>query len=178
MVLPEAIVDTSVLIAMHHLGVWNCLNLLYTKVYVPRAVEREFLARKDMDEPMLSKHHKFLEHIYSLPWVEACSDYDSVIVGMYNMEKGIHLGESEAFAQWQALGNIPEVLVDDRKARSLARIEKIEHHGTMYLLALLEIRLKCIRYYQAAEKLRKELKFRINDKTVEEVYRNVKNRLL
>ncbi len=173
--LPNAIIDTSVLIALHHLGIWKCLNLLYNKIHIPRAVEQEFLRPKNLDLSKQSEYYKFIEQLYELPWVQACSDYDSSIVDLYATKPGIHKGESEAFAQWQALGNMPEVLVDDKKARNLAHIEKIKHHGTLYLLAQMDIRLKCVNYYKATDKLRNELKFRITDKTIHKVYNKVKS---
>ena len=171
-----AILDTSVLIVLYHLDLLKYLNLFYNKIKIPREVEKEFLT-KHKDKKECSRRYKFLSEFYTQnkSWFLACNEYSSSDIDLYLTQKGIDAGEAEAFAQNQALGNMHDILLDERQARKLAKSNNIHHHGVLYILANLDIKYKACNYHRAVETAKSELNTRFSDKIVKQVYSNIKN---
>ena len=171
----SAILDTSVLIVLYHLNLLKYLNLFYTKVRIPREVEREFLT-KHFDQKERSARFDFLMDFYKTNkmWFLPCHEYNSDIVEIYLTEPNIDRGEAEAFAQNQALGNVHEILLDEKEARHYARSKNIHHHGVLFILANLDVKYKACKYFHAVEKVRNECATRFSDSVVEQVYKTIK----
>ena len=172
----SAILDTSVLIVLYHLDLLKYLNLFYKTIRIPREVEKEFLT-KHKDSKECSRRYKFLSEFYiqNKSWFLSCNEYNTADIELYSTQKGIDPGEAEAFAQNQALGNVHEILLDEREARKLAKSNKIHHHGVLFILANLDIKYKACNYYNAVEIARSELHTHFSDTIIEQVYNIIKN---
>ena len=173
-----AIIDTSVLLSLYYLDLLNFLNLIYNEVRIPREVEREFLEKNRNSEEQNIRFEsitKFYKNHAS--WFFQCNEYGEDLVQIYLTEKELDKGEAEVFAQNQALGSNHELLLDERAGRKVAHRESIIHHGVLYILASLEIKLQVCDYYFTVATL-KEMKIgRFSDKIIDQVYQNVKSDL-
>ncbi len=171
-----AILDTSVLIVLYHLNLLEYLKFFYNTIRIPREVEKEFLT-KNKSHKERSNRFLFLSNFYkeNKSWFIPCNEYNSDDVRIYSTQKGIDAGEAEVFAQNQALGNNHEILLDERQARKLAKSKNIQHHGVLYILAILDIKFKICDYYKVVEKVKIEMKTHFSDDIVNKVYDNVKN---
>lgn len=132
----EAILDTSVVLSLYHLGLLPKLNLLYNVVHVPEAVESEFLnwnSKVSSKEQRLSALLLMYEN-HSI-WFKKCNNYESDTVLIYSSEKDIDLGEAEVFAQHQAHDSLPIVVIDEKKARRFAESRSINKSGSLRILA-------------------------------------------
>lgn len=171
-----AILDTSVLIVLYHLELLKYLNLFYNLIRIPREVEKEFLT-KHKNQQECSKRYEFLESFYKKnnSWFIRCNEYNSDDIRIYSSQKGIDLGEAEAFAQNQVLGNNHEILLDERQARKLAKSNKIHHHGVLYILANLDLKFKICNYFEAVEKVKIEMKTYFSDDIIRKVYQEIRD---
>ena len=169
-----AILDTSVLIVLYHLGLLDYLNLFYNLIRIPREVEKEFLT-KHPNQQERSKRFEFLTLFYekNKSWFVRCNEYNTMDVELYKSQRGIDAGEAEVFAQNQALGNNHEILLDEKQARSFAKSNKIHHHGVLFILANMDIKFKICDYYDSIEKVRKEMKTYFSDEIIDKVYKDV-----
>jgi len=170
-----AILDTSVLIVLYHLNLLEYLKFFYNKIRIPREVEKEFLT-KHKSQKECSNRFLFLSNFYkkNKAWFIPCNEYNSDDIRIYSTQKGIDLGEAEVFAQNQALGSNHEILLDERQARRLARSNKIQHHGVLYILASLDVKFKVCDYYEVVERVKVEMKTHFSDDIVNKVYDSVK----
>lgn len=172
----NAIIDTSVLLCLHHLNLLQYLNLVFSKVFVPREVEKEFLT-KNKDQTIQSLRYKYLEGFYQKHsvWFEKCQAYNSDIIKIYQMEKKLDAGEIEVFAQNQERGNNNILLLDEKQARKVAEKNDLAKNGVLYILAYLDLKFKILKYFTAVDILKEELKTRFSDKIVETVYKIVRD---
>ncbi|PTX61066.1 putative nucleic acid-binding protein [Kordia periserrulae] len=175
--LKSAIIDTSVLICLNHLNLIKYLNLIYNKVYIPRAVEHEFF--QNITEEEQTKRYVFLENFYieNSIWFKKCQAFRSELIELYRTDKKLDLGEAEVFAQNQELGNVNIMLLDEKKARTLAEKNDLAKNGVLYILAIFDLKLKNINYFQAVEKLKNENNTYFSKKIVNMVYSIVKDEI-
>lgn len=153
-----AILDNSVLRALYHLSLFEKLNLLYQRVLIPESVQREFLAVSDILEQ--TRRFQFLtyalhEHRH---WFQVCREHDTSLMRILMAERteGGHQldeGEAEALSQNSVLGNIADVLLDERRGRRYASCANIQHHGVLHILAVLDVRLRACDYFQSVDSL-------------------------
>lgn len=170
------ILDTSVLISLYTLDLVDKLYLLFNEVRIPVAVEREFLNRVDEER---DTRFKFINEMYDKNqiWFKKCNEYGSDLVEIFLSSK-LDEGEAEVLAQNQALQGSYITLIDERRARNVAKHKSnFRVHGTLYILANLDIKLQACDYYKCVEYLRKKIKMRFKDKLVDEVYKSVREGL-
>jgi predicted nucleic acid-binding protein len=155
-----AVIDTSVLITFFRAGHIELLLQLYNEVYIPRHVEVEFLDH----EPDAA--FSFLTPLYEEnTWLIACQTYDRELFDQIVVEPKMHKGESEVIAQMRKVqtdlklepGAI-ECLLDDRKARNIAKNMDIPVRGSLILLARLHF-LGYLDYHSTVEPIAKERRF-------------------
>lgn len=172
----NAIIDTSVLICLHHLKLLQNLNLVFSKVFVPREVEKEFLT-KHKEKLIQSIRYEFLEKFYlkHSVWFEKCQAYNSDIIKIYQMEKKLDAGEIEVFAQNQEKGNNNILLLDEKQARKVAERNNLAKNGVLYVLAFFDVNFKIVNYFEAVDILRIELNTRFSDRIIKTVYNTVRN---
>jgi predicted nucleic acid-binding protein len=166
----KAILDTSVLICLYQLDLVEHLQFFYNKVRIPRKVEEEFLTGHK-DELEKSNRYNFITTFYSKhhTWFEPCTDYSADLIAIYLTEKGIDAGEAEVFAQNQVLGNDHIILLDENPGRKLAKTKSIEHHGVLYILAVMDSKFKVCDYWKSIRIL-EGYGFRLNDAIVNKVW--------
>jgi predicted nucleic acid-binding protein len=173
-----AIIDTSVLLSLYYLDLLKFLNLIYNEVRIPREVEREFLVKNKNSEEQ-SNRFEYITGFYKNhgSWFFQCNEYGEDLVQIYLTEKELDKGEAEVFAQNQALGSSHELLLDERSGRKVAQRESIIHHGVLYILASLDLKLKICDYYLTVATLKEMNIGRFSDKIIDNVYRYVKSDL-
>ena len=110
----KAVVDTSVLIALSCIGRLDLLRNLFTLVLAPRAVAEEY------GEPLPG-------------WIKVLDVKNKQLV--HALLELLHRGEAEAITlAIEADANI--VILDDKKARSIARRLGLKMIGTVGILVL------------------------------------------
>ncbi|MBI5215626.1 MAG: hypothetical protein HY960_07710 [Ignavibacteriae bacterium] len=164
--LPTAVIDTSVLIGLHHLNLlWELTNLFH-RIHVPVSVRNEFIERNERTN-LRDAISELISGKFFLP----CDDYDSAEVEILRLA-GLHYGESEVISQAKQL-EATVILMDEKKGRKIAMREGRSVKGTIGLLAIFET-LKIIVLKDAVEKLISEKKFRITEKIIEEARRDAR----
>jgi len=161
---PVAVADTSVLIALHHLGLLPKLSMFYHQVLVPSAVRTEFLL-KDEEK----NREAALTLLISREIFFPCDDYDTVQVNLYLLS-GLDRAEAEALSQLR-IRNADVILIDERRGRTIAERERVKVRGTIALLASLD-KLGFVNVWESVRRLRRELGFRVTDKVVREALEN------
>lgn len=142
MPLPSCTIDSSVVIALSHVGESPKLVFLYSRVLLAKAVRKELFRRRATKDQLqaLLRDHAFLT---------PCEDYDPLAVDLLLAEHARRgsrdRGEAEAILQASQFG--AAVLVDDRWGRRLAGRFGLDHHGTVWVLE----RLHELDLLQAAE---------------------------
>jgi len=153
-----AILDNSVIRALYHLSLFEKLNLLYQRVLIPESVQREFLAVSDPFEQ--TRRFRFLT--YALDehrrWFQVCREHDTSLMKILMAARAagghqLDEGEAEALSQNSVLGNIADVLLDERRGRKYASTANIPHHGVLHILAVLDVRLRACDYFQVVDAL-------------------------
>lgn len=133
-----AILDTTALDAFFKTNLFTLLLSLFDRVRIPERVEREFLNNIDADD-----RYSFLVRTYDENhWVEKCTEYDLVTVALLKAEPDIHAGEAEVISQYSILGTGGGrffAILDDQRAREVARRMSVEIRGTLALLARLDL---------------------------------------
>ena len=129
-----ATIDSSCLIALHHLDLLKKLSLLFDRVYVPQRVRIEV-----NKEPNLRRQlRKLLKEVALYqPCDVAQPDRINILLLERRSKRGQKTqpdrGEAEAIIQATELG-ATIVLVDDRKGREWARGHRVEPHGMIWVL--------------------------------------------
>ena len=109
---PITVANSSCLIALEAIGKLDLLQALYTQIHVPEAVARECGT--------------------SLPkWIEVEVVQNRMLVQSLRLELG-H-GEAEAIALSSQLA-APRLILDDKKARRVARLLSLPVTGTLAVL--------------------------------------------
>lgn len=159
-----AVADTSVLIALHHLGLLPKLSIFYDQVLVPSAVRTEFLL-KDEEKTREAALTLLISRAIFFP----CDDYDTVQVDLYLLSR-LGRGEAEALSQLK-IRNADVILIDERRGRTIAERERVKVRGTIALLASLD-KLGIVDAWESVRRLRGELSFRVTDKVVKVALEN------
>ena len=147
--MPDAIVDTSVLIATEKLGIQNLIAKVYDHIIAPRAV---------LDE-------------YGKPEIEI-SVVESPYIGIYRLlHEELNLGRGESAAIALSQETKTTILLDDLRARRIAKELGLRVSGTIGLLLRLEqILAPDFNAYSHAQRLR-GIGFRIGDALLETIRR-------
>lgn len=176
----EAVVDTSCLICLLHLGLLQSLVYLYETVRIPRHVWNEVYRwnkERRGKKPSIYQLQSLLRQEHSL--LKRCYVTDAYRVQVLtdrkqNPKTYIDRGEAETIIQASELQirghKVSEVLIDERKGAEIARAFGLNVRGTAGVLALLERdRIIEERARVLIERCRSELKFRITDKIINQV---------
>lgn len=175
---PKAILDTSALLCLHHLNLLSNLNLLFSEVRIPRAVEKEFLTNHPHPDER-SRRLAFLLNFYELhrSWFVPCDEYGSDLVALYMSEPKMNEGEAEAMAQNQFFDSTYVLVLDETTARKLADRRGMKRGGTLRLLAALSLRFHCCDYFVAVESLKRELNTRFGEDVIQKAHLEEKTRI-
>ena len=150
-----AVVDTSPIINLTHLGLALDLVLFFDRVYVPRAVQEE-----------LNKKGRFryrLKRLYDTGFFTRCRTADTFNVQLLQAE--LHKGEAEALIQAQEK-QASYFIGDERRARMIAVRMGGRAVGTLRLLARLNLEGRAPDLPVLVSKLRQDLDFRASDEIV------------
>jgi predicted nucleic acid-binding protein len=177
----NAIIDSSVIISLHTLEMFNYLNLIFEKVLMPTNVEREFIESEN--ESVKSQRLKIISHyLENNYWFSQCQIFDPNTVNFYikyfkekNPKKN-HIGESEVLAQNESIGSDNILLLDDSEARKIAQNKNYTYNGTLFILAVFDIYFKISPYKKNVGILKSKIKFRSKDNIEKEVYLKVKEK--
>jgi hypothetical protein len=152
-----AVLDSSPLICLSHLGLAGELTRLFDVVYIPRGVHSE-VNRK-------SRFRYRLKKLYQTGRFVRCTaaDIDNVRLLMDQM----HEGEAEALIQ--AEEKAAEFFIgDEKRAREIGRLKGFKPVGTVRLLARLHLEGRAAEPGGLVRKLRRDLGFRVPETVVEE----------
>jgi len=164
----KAILDTSALLCLYHLGLLEKLNLLFQEVRIPVAVEKEFLFKVKSEEAK-NERFAFLTACYEAndTWLFKCMEYGKDLITLYLTMEGMDEGEAEALAQNQALDSSYQLIIDEKTARNVAKARSFSISGVAFLLACMEVKHGLCDYRACINRLRKELGTKFS-KTIEE----------
>jgi predicted nucleic acid-binding protein len=177
----EAVIDTSCLACLLHLGLLGKLIYRYEIIRIPRRVWNEVYdwneeRRKQERKPGIYRLQNLLRHIPTS--FKRCYVTDAYRVQLLtdhkqNPKTYIDRGEAETIVQANELQirghRISEVLMDDKDGTKVARAFGLNVRGTAGILALLERdRMITEKARVLIERCRKELKFHITDKIIEQ----------
>ena len=152
-----AVVDSSPLISLTHLGLVGGLSLSFDRIYVPRAVERE-VNRK-------ARFRYRLKKLYQTGFFMKCVVGDETNVRLLRAE--LHEGEAEALVQAQE--KVAMFFIgDEKRAREIAEKMGFTPVGTVRILARLSQDGLAAEPKSLVRKLRRDLRFRVSDQVVEE----------
>lgn len=161
MPLPVAVADTSVLIGLNHLGLLVHLSHLYRQVLIPAAVRGEFFTK---DEERTRE--AALNLLTARGFFSPCDEFDSLQVELFRLMK-MRGAEAEALSQLK-VRNADVLLIDERIGTRIARKEMHQVNGTAGILGQFHLR-GFIDFFEAIQRLRTEIKFRISDRHIKEV---------
>jgi predicted nucleic acid-binding protein len=152
-----AVVDSSPLICLSHLGLAAELSRLFDIVYVPRVVHTE-VNRK-------SRFRHRLKKLYHTGRFLRCRAADVTNVRLL-MDQ---LDEGEAEALVQAEEKDAEFFIgDEKKAREIGRLKGFKTVGTVHLLARLHLEGRATEPAALVRKLRRDLRFRVSEEVLKQ----------
>lgn len=158
---PKAVIDSSPLINLIHLGLASKLSAYFDVVYVPREVHKE-VSRKRTSR-------RVLEKLYGGSPFEKCDvgNQDNVRLLLVDIDAG----EAEALTQAQELG-ASVFIGDERRARRIGQIMGIRPIGTAKILARMNLEALAEEPKRLIRKLRTDLAYRIADDLIDEALAN------
>lgn len=122
-------IDSSCLIALDHLGLIPQLSVLFSIVLVPKAVRMELFRRPSTKRRLQAVFRDFA-------FFQRCDGYEQGTVDFLLAEKKREgredRGEVEAVVQATQFG--ASVIVDDAEGRELAARNRLEFHGSLWVL--------------------------------------------
>jgi len=152
-----AVVDSSPLIYLSHLGLAGELSRFFDIVYVPRVVHKE-VNRK-------SRFRYRLKKLYQSGCFLRCMAADRTNVRLLLDQ----LDEGEAEALIQAEEKVAEFFIgDEKRAREIGRLKGFKAVGTVRLLARLYLEGRATEPSALVRKLRRDLNFRASETVVKE----------
>jgi len=152
-----AVIDSSALIHLDHLGLATKLSNFFDRVYISSIVEAE-----------VNRKHRFryrMKKLYGSGKFEKCK-----ISNQHNrqlLEVTIHSGEADAFTQAQER-NVGFFIGDDLDARTVAERMSIKPVGVARLLFRLHVDGDAGDPHRLIRKLRRDLNFRISNSVIQE----------
>ena len=150
-----AVVDSSPLINLTHLGLASELAQYFDTVYVPSAVQRE-VNRKGRFRYRLNK-------LYQTGRFAKCAAVNETNVGLLRAE--LHEGEAEALIQAQEKAAL-FFICDEKRARDIGENLGLKCVGTVRLLARLSLEGQAEEPNALVRRLRRDLSFRISEEVV------------
>lgn len=154
-----AVIDSSSLINLTHLGLAEQLSLFFDLVYVASAVQRE-VNRK-------SRFRYRLNKLYRTGFFRRCRAADKTNVRL--LLSDLDEGESEALIQAQEKAALFFV-GDERGAREVAQAMGRKPVGTLRLLARLNLQGQASDLRTLVDKLRRDVGFRVSEEIVTEAF--------
>lgn len=156
-----AVIDSSPLINLVHLGLATKLSQFFDVVYVPRRVQVE-VNRKARFRYKLNK-------LYRTAIFQKCVVVDEANVRLLTAPggTGLHEGEAEALVQAQEQGaNV--FIGDEKSAREIGERMGIKPVGTARILARLHVEGLASEPRHLVKKLRRDLQCHVTDTVVNE----------
>lgn len=161
-----ALIDSSPLINLSHLGLARELLAIFDLIYVPRAVHRE-VNRK-------SRFRFRLKKLYETGRYARCVAADKTNVRL--LLDQLHEGESEALVQAKEKG--AEFFIgDEKRAREIGMLRGLKPVGTVGLLARLHLEGRAEEPRALVRKLRCDLDFRVTETVIREAIAMAPGRL-
>ncbi len=154
-----AVIDSSSLINLTHLGLAEQLSLFFDLVYVPSAVQRE-VNRK-------SRFRYRLNKLYRTGFFRRCRAADKTNVRL--LLSDLDEGESEALIQAQEKAALFFV-GDERGAPEVAQAMGRKPVGTLRLLARLNLQGQALDLRTLVDKPRRDVGFRVSEEIVTEAF--------
>ncbi len=152
-----ALIDSSALINLTHLGLASKLSLYFTAIYVPRRVQEEVNTK--------FRFRRRLIKLYGTGLFKRCKCADETRVQLLTQE--LDPGEAEGLVQAQEKG-ARFFIVDERRAREIAERQGLVLVGTVRLLARLALEGHAQDAQFLVRRLRKDLKFRVAEDVVKQ----------
>jgi predicted nucleic acid-binding protein len=122
-------IDSSCLIALDHLHRITQLSLIFHRIFIPKAVREELFKRRIMKDRLQAIFDEY-------NFFERCDKYDKALVDVLlagrSDASSRDRGEVEAVVQAADLGAV--VIVDDPWGRTLAELNALDCHGTLWIL--------------------------------------------
>lgn len=178
-----AVLDNTAFRCLYELKLLQHLNLIYHTVWIPRQVEREFLSIPNLAKQTARFDFLFRFYAVNHSWFKPCHVYNEDDIQLFlavfpENEKKLHRGEVEAIVQQMRLpGTNIELIVDENQARKFIIRQQMPVHGTLYLLAKMDIYWGVCDYFQSVQQLIDDGQ-RFNFQIAEQVYIYVKEELL
>jgi predicted nucleic acid-binding protein len=125
-----AIIDSSCLINLTHLGLATAVSHFFQLVLIPSSVHNE-----------VKDKHRFrrkLKKLYDTGLYQKCVVADPVSVELLLKESGIQRGEAEALAQAQE-HSVGFLIMDEKRARQIAGRRGVKPIGTARIVARLHL---------------------------------------
>jgi len=153
-----AVVDSTPLIGLVHLGLALELSLFFDRVFVPSAVQKE-VNRK-------GRFRYRLGRLYETGIFVRCAAANESNVSYLRAE--LHPGEAEAIVQAQEK-DAAYFIGDDKRAREVAsKYGGRTAVGTVRILARLNLEGKAPDVRLLVRKLRRDLRFRVSEEVLEQ----------
>lgn len=156
--LRRAVIDSSPLINLVHLGLAPALDIYFDVVFVPRAVQSEVNKK--------SRFRYRLKKLYASGVFRPCAIADESSVRLL-VSYAIHEGEAEALAQAQERG-VNIFIGDEKRARAIGENMGMKPVGTARIIARMHLESFAEVPRRLIRKLRKDLHFRIADEVVDD----------
>ena len=153
-----AVIDSSPLIYLSHLGLAEKLSLYFDRIYVPRGVQIE-VNRKQKFRHRLNK-------LYKTGLFEKCLSADRTVVDLHRINR-LGTGEAEGLAQAQER-EAHFFIADETRARQVSELQGFVPVGTLRLIARLALEGHALDARHLAGKLKRDLNARIGDAVVEQ----------
>ena len=177
------VLDNTALRCLYELDLLQHLKLLYHTVWIPRKVEAEFLSIRDIEKQTARFAFLFQFYAANSSWFKPCQVYNEDDIDLFmsslpQAQKRLHRGEVEAIVQQMRLPGVTvELILDDWAARLFVQKRAVPFHGTLYLLAKMDICWRVCDYNQSVQRLIEDGQ-RFNEKTAQDVYAKVREELL
>ncbi|MBZ5562546.1 MAG: hypothetical protein LAP13_08995 [Acidobacteriia bacterium] len=152
-----AVVDSSSLISLTHLGLSAELSLFFDVVFVPRAVQQEV--------NKIGRFRYRLKKLYRTRIFARCTAADKTNVSLLSAE--LDKGEAEALIQAEEKAAM-FFIGDEKRAREIGEKKGFKSVGTVRLLARLHLEGRADEPRALVHKLRHDLRFRVSERVVEE----------
>lgn len=154
----KAVIDSTPLINLVHLGLASKLLLFFDVIYVPGSVQRE-----------VNRKHRFryqLRKLYEKGIFQRCSSADVHSVRL--LWPTLDEGEAEALVQAQEQEADVVIVDEERARRQIAFLTNLGNVGTVAILARLHLQGEAEETSKLVAKLRRDLRFRVTDVVVNE----------
>lgn len=153
-----AVIDSSALMSLVHLGLAAELPVFFDGVRVPAAVQKE-VNRKQRFRYRLNK-------LYRTGFFSRCNTADETNVRLLQHDKELDEGEAEALIQAQETATT-FFIGDEKRARSIAENLGLTCVGTIRLIARLHLEGRAGEPRALVQELRRNRRFRVSEEVIE-----------